>query len=369
MFAVLKGALNKSASQRTAAEQKLIKSFATYIQQRRTYLAEQALEMYDSWKTWDDQNRQQTGQSRSLSSLFYYGTVPLDFHGTLSALMTLGGAGGGTMGTLVAFNQFAKSIEFVLDEDTGAMLRSRASTLPDLLSDIKLLKSVQGLSVVSGASAIEVVFAVLTSVAIDQFIAIETARPKLEASLALAKQPVDLDLLKASDNGEDMLYLFWSKAMDAVDVEDFQVLQLAAVAQARAAQSGYAAPPKSIYRVSPTLDRLSSGTTSGVLNQGEKLVSANGKYRAEMQTDGNFVIYTSSRQAIWATGTNGKGSAPYKLAMQADSNLVVYGRTSAIWASGVHKRVAPYTLIMQDDGNLVIVDRSQVVVWQSGTKR
>ena len=71
-------------------------------------------------------------------------------------------------------------------------------------------------------------------------------------------------------------------------------------------------------------DRLSSGTISGFLEQGKKLVSANRKYEAEMQTDGNFVIYAPNRVPIWSTRTNGKGAAPYKLAMQADSNLVIY---------------------------------------------
>ena len=50
MFALLKAALKKKAEERTAGEKKLIQSFAGYIQQRRTYLAEQALAMYDSWK-------------------------------------------------------------------------------------------------------------------------------------------------------------------------------------------------------------------------------------------------------------------------------------------------------------------------------
>ena len=64
MFALLKAALTKTAAERTAGEKKLIKSFATYIQQHRTYLAEQALAMYDSWKAADDLYRAQTGQNQ-----------------------------------------------------------------------------------------------------------------------------------------------------------------------------------------------------------------------------------------------------------------------------------------------------------------
>ena len=90
-----------------------------------------------------------------------------------------------------------------------------------MTDDLKLLKSAQGLKAVAGASVIQVALAILSSIAIDQFVAIETARPKLEASLALAKQPVDLDVLAESDNGEDMLYLYWSRAMDTGDTRRF----------------------------------------------------------------------------------------------------------------------------------------------------
>jgi hypothetical protein len=83
MFVLLNAALNKQEHERTEGEKKLIQSFAGYIQRRRTYLAEQALAMYDSWKATDDLHRQNTGQSQSLGGLFYYGTVPYDFQATV----------------------------------------------------------------------------------------------------------------------------------------------------------------------------------------------------------------------------------------------------------------------------------------------
>ena len=127
--------------------------------------------------------------------------------------------------------------------------------------------------------------------------------------------------------------------MDTTDSEDPQVVQLAATAQARAEQSGYAAPPKSrrthLRARPPAQARSLQATTAGVLNQDETLVSKNGKYEVEMQNDGNLVIYTGDRQAIWASGTAGKGTAPYKLAMQADGNLVIYGANGFVWDSGI----------------------------------
>jgi hypothetical protein len=134
-------------------------------------------------------------------------------------------------------------------------------------------------------------------------------------------------------DNEDMLYFYWAKAMDTTDVEDPQVVQLAVQAHTRAQQSGYLAPPKNVLLpVSETSvgDRISSGTgtaspfTNAGLTQGQMLVSANGKLRLIMQSDGNFVIYEGDR-ALWASNSNGQGRPPYRLAVQPDRNLVVYG--------------------------------------------
>ena len=362
VFVLLKAALKKDAASRTNADKELIHSFATYIQQRKTYLAQQALAMYDAWKKNDDQYRANTGQNRSLTSLWYYGTVPLDFHGTLDNLMAVGATGGGTLGAIIAANEFLKAAE--------AANYARETSIYAMSIGLNVLKTASGLAVASGASVIEAGFAVLTSIAIDQFVEIETARTKLVTSLVQAQVPVDLNVLENSDNGEDMLYLFWSKAMDTTDPEDDQVLQLAAVAQVRAEQSGYAAPPENYYVVgSAPVSKLSSGDTNGYLEQGQHLVSPNGKYTAEMQGDGNFVIYAPNRAAIWATGTNGKGKSPYELAMQSDGNLVVFGTSISLWSTGAKTGTKPFTLTMQDDGDLVVSDKDNKLVWHSNTKR
>jgi hypothetical protein len=106
----------------------------------------------------------------------------------------------------------------------------------------------------------------------------------------------------------------------------------------------------------------------------QQLVSANGSYRAVMQTDGNFVVYGPSG-ATWASGTNGKGSGPYMALMQPDGNLVVYAKSSncssgtactPTWASNTNgKGTPPFTLIMQNDGNLVVYDSSKAPIWAS----
>ena len=376
IFALMKDALMKDPASRTRGEKDLIKSFALYVQQRRAYLAQQALDMYDAWKANDDLYRARTGQGMQLSSLFYYGTVPLDFQGTLSGLMGLAAAGGSAIGASVATSTF---VEGSIAAEKAAMAgqdileySGRAFNLGAMIDDLSIFSESFGLAAVSGASVVQVAGIILSSIAIDQFVAIETARPKLEAALVQARQPVDLDQLAVLANGKDQMLLYWSKAMDTWDREDAQVIQLAAMAQVRAEQSGYAAPPKNLYLVpGTTTDRLVSGTgsTNGYLQQNQKLVSKSKAYELDMQSDGNLVIYTANRQAIWATGTNGKGTAPYELSIQADGNLVVFGSTTTLWSTGAKTGTAPFTLVMQDDGNLVVYDSLSKAVWASGTRR
>jgi hypothetical protein len=256
VFALLKTALRKNENEWTPGERKLIESFASYVQRRRTYLAEQALAMYDAWKAWDDQHRQDTGQTKSFSQLLYYGTVPLDFPGMLGSVMGMSGFGGATIGAMVAAHVFAAGVGTteVVNNATGAVIGITAAHETSLVGLTKGLKiflaaGTQGLAVVAGATIIAAVAAIAISVAGDQFEAIQTTRPRLEASLAQAKGPVDLNTLTKSKNGEDMLYFFWAKAMDTSDAEDLQVVQLAAQAQAKAEKSGYLAPPKTVVLI------------------------------------------------------------------------------------------------------------------------
>jgi hypothetical protein len=61
-----------------------------------------------------------------------------------------------------------------------------------------------------------------------------------------------------------------------------------------------------------------------------------------------------------------QGTAPWKLAMQTDGNLVIYGANGFVWNTGkTRANVAPFTLIMQDDGNLVVYDKNHGFLWGS----
>jgi hypothetical protein len=229
LFALMKAGLAKDAVTRTPAEKLMIASFASYIRNEKTYVAQQGLAMYDAWKAYSDAYKAATGESRTLESLFYYGTVPLDFDATLGSILAVGGTGSGLVGAMVAVNGINKLIdgweEFIF-----------------LQNGLKIFEATKGLYVVTGASLVQAAGAILTSIAVDQFVEIQTARTKLEASLAAAQQPVDLDQLSKATNGEDMLYYFWGKAMDGTELEDQQVVSVAAGAYAAAQQKGFVKP-------------------------------------------------------------------------------------------------------------------------------
>lgn len=96
------------------------------------------------------------------------------------------------------------------------------------------------------------------------------------------------------------------------------------------------------------------------LRRGEELINSNGKYRAVMQHDGNFVLYDS--RALWASNTVRRGT---HVIMHIDGNLVVYDGSEPTWASNTQFR--GYELVCQDDGNLVIYNFEGKSEWSSNT--
>jgi hypothetical protein len=253
IFALLKAALAKTKITRTAGEQMLIQSMEEYIVRRRSDIPAQALAMYDAWKKYSDTELAQRAQSQ-LETAFYYGTVPLDFN-TLGSTLSLGGVASGVVGSMVAAQVFSAKVAEspiiveaiaagVLDGTEAIAAADRAGSLYNVFSKPLnvLLKAPSGVAAVAGASIIAVVGAIMSSVAIEQFVEIQTARTKLEASLALAKQPVSLDELYKGTNGEDLLYYYWGKAVDTTDLEDREVLTVAAAAYNYAQQRGFKLP-------------------------------------------------------------------------------------------------------------------------------
>jgi len=93
---------------------------------------------------------------------------------------------------------------------------------------------------------------------------------------------------------------------------------------------------------------LSSGSA---LKPGDALTSQNGRYRLELQTDGNLVL-TGPRGLAWGSDTRGKDVATAE--MQSDGDFVLYtADRGVVWTAettgpGAH-------LVLQDDRNIVIL--------------
>lgn len=114
-----------------------------------------------------------------------------------------------------------------------------------------------------------------------------------------------------------------------------------------------------------TFDSL-NGYIKSSLTNGESIYSPNGSYRLTMQSDGNLVLYTSTNNPIWRSGSV-SGSGNYIFRCQSDGNMVIYKNQTlpasyngtVVWQSST--RPNPYNgspqnafLYLQDDGNLVM---------------
>jgi L,D-peptidoglycan transpeptidase YkuD (ErfK/YbiS/YcfS/YnhG family) len=97
-------------------------------------------------------------------------------------------------------------------------------------------------------------------------------------------------------------------------------------------------------------DRLHAGQG---LRAGQQLVSPDRRYRAEMQTDGNVVVYAADGRALAATGTWGAGN---RLDMQPDGNLVVHSASGrALWDTRTWG---------SDGARVVLKDTGELGVWR-----
>jgi hypothetical protein len=107
-----------------------------------------------------------------------------------------------------------------------------------------------------------------------------------------------------------------------------------------------------LLAAAPASAASSIGTELGPdrqLNSGDWIES--GGYRLAMQTDGNLVLYGPGGP-LWATYTRSDGAV---LVNQGDGNLVIYtaDRNGVVWSSRTNGRGAS-RLVAQSDGNVVL---------------
>jgi hypothetical protein len=118
------------------------------------------------------------------------------------------------------------------------------------------------------------------------------------------------------------------------------------------------------------------------IQKGQALVSANGKFMATMQADGNFVVYDISgkdKKVMWDAKTNeqrhnglfGGHTTPAadRMAIQSDGNLAAHSPGKATWTSDTANTSVnrSFKLAMQDDGKLTVKDsQGGAELWSSG---
>jgi hypothetical protein len=149
-------------------------------------------------------------------------------------------------------------------------------------------------------------------------------------------------------------------------------------------------PGREVFSVADLYDeaisvgvRVSYRAFTGLtLEEGDTLVSADRRFTAVMQTDGNFVIYQNGVGAIWASSWCGQTvfGPGFRAAMQYDGNFVIYTPANvAVWGTSFPQTQpgcpsdqqavfgSGIYMDMQNDGNLVMYRPGYGAVWESRT--
>ena len=109
------------------------------------------------------------------------------------------------------------------------------------------------------------------------------------------------------------------------------------------------------------------------IQKGQSLVSANGKFMATMQSDGNFAVYditVKDKKLLWDAKTNEQRHSGFlgigghttpaadRIAIQSDGNLAAHSPGQTQWTSNSANTSVnrSFKLTMQDDGSLAIKD-------------
>ncbi len=115
--------------------------------------------------------------------------------------------------------------------------------------------------------------------------------------------------------------------------------------------------------------QLAAGET---LNAGQYISSPDGRFRAEMQRDGKFLLKymngSAANPTLWQPYTlwNSGTTTGHHIYMQSQGKLVVYNSSNvAVWHSGTDGHPGAY-LTIRNDGGLLIYQNG-VKLWSSGT--
>lgn len=112
------------------------------------------------------------------------------------------------------------------------------------------------------------------------------------------------------------------------------------------------------------LNRLKIGEQ---LARKESLYSPNRQYRAALEEDGTFVLFSSRDHPVWHSNTYNVKDATHVI-MQPDGNFVLYralGRSKAAWSSGTSGHHDAPEATLENDGRLRIIAGGEGI-WSVG---
>lgn len=267
MYGVLRNSVGKPL---TPGVQQLTQSFQSYIQSRRTFVATQALDMYDKWLPLSNASQPKVYFSMSL------GAVPLDFSSAARDGLLLASTGLATAASVASVSAWGGYVGEVVSQarttfftsgmgksygnlaNLNSAVRSGSSdavTVRNALlsaeksatNSTRIAFTTKGgffrLAVTGvGPFLVQVVASLVLQMYIEQWLEKENARPKLLTVLDAAKKPVDYAAMANDIYGDDQAVFYWSKAMEGGAGEDQQLIRIAQSARDQAAETNYAKP-------------------------------------------------------------------------------------------------------------------------------
>lgn len=124
----------------------------------------------------------------------------------------------------------------------------------------------------------------------------------------------------------------------------------------------------SFAAAAPTATILTTLPAGQPMRVGAALVSPNEQYRAEVKSDGNFVVRGPDGAAIWQSKTVATGSRGAVM-VHAQGEIMVYQTDTAAvkWQAGTHGTGAGSSLVLRNDGALALVSAGRATIWTNRT--
>jgi hypothetical protein len=89
-------------------------------------------------------------------------------------------------------------------------------------------------------------------------------------------------------------------------------------------------------------------------------------YRFEFTSDGNLQILNPAEEKVWESGTAGSGARKFSLQSGGELQLSSGNGAEPIWQAGGEPAPGAF-LAFQHDGNLVLYSASREPLWATGT--